>query len=310
VVNVETKQREHDERCRRVHGRKMRSEYTTTPKQVTIVNPAPAQVYGGSVEVVLQLSGVPLSYLGRDDDEQQRVLLFVNGELIAADALTVEAAPTAPPVANLPSALPALTNGTTKATLRLPARALDRAAPIARASTKGGVTTTITTTVANVLPGRPFGQSKRARFAQGLPSGTTIRFRPNADQLQVGSNSVVAIVVDPNGQRYQHAVTFGVPARKKVPGSGVRLPGIPGRPVPARPTLRRNKIDLHLDREAVDDRLRDSKHHFTEHTRKRLTTLAQVRNADDSARRHHRGDQSARQRNAGRMDPTPGRRRR
>ncbi len=58
---------------------RIRGEFTSDPKTITILNPVQSLVYDDDVTVQIRLGNVPSSYLGLNKDEQQRVLIFLNG---------------------------------------------------------------------------------------------------------------------------------------------------------------------------------------------------------------------------------------
>lgn len=69
---------------------RIRSECSASPKTITIVNPVQSLVYDDDVHVDIHLGGVPASYLGLNKDEQQRVFIFVNGQLIPPVAIALD----------------------------------------------------------------------------------------------------------------------------------------------------------------------------------------------------------------------------
>jgi hypothetical protein len=99
--------------------------------------------------------------------------------------------------------------------------------------------------------------SKRAELEQTLPPGTTIRFGAERGTLVTGTNTLLVVVLDPGGQRYQQAVSFGVTAAAAAPpGDGVKLPAVPGRKPGGNPKSIPSRVDLHFDAKALGDRLK------------------------------------------------------
>ncbi len=96
----------------------IRTDFASTPKSVTIVNPVQSLVYDDDLRVQVHLGGVPASYLGLNADEQQRVFILLNGQLIPPIALAVdepfiELETVGPPAAIDRSRLPALSRAPT-----------------------------------------------------------------------------------------------------------------------------------------------------------------------------------------------------
>jgi hypothetical protein len=296
-LDLQAKQDERDHK-KSDHDRltRIRGEFSSDPKTITVVSPVQSLVYDDDIDVQIQLGGVPKSYLGLANDEQLRVLVFLNGALVQPQSWTIDdsfpsvqssplpsaanagraaadagIAPVAGSAAGgrvLPSAVRQMPASATSATalplqpsLRLLAagRGNGSSRPVPRQSvtqSKQGATV-VTTALTNVLPGRRMTVSKRAELEQTLPPGTTIRFRADRGALVTGTNTLLAVVLDPGGQRYQQAVSFGVTAAAAAPpGDGVKLPAVPGRKPSGNPRPAPTRIDLHFDAKALGDRLK------------------------------------------------------
>jgi hypothetical protein len=252
-------------------------------------------VYDDDLDVQIQLGGVPKSYLGLAKDEQLRVLVFLNGTLMQPQSWTVDESFASLQSGSLPSALNAgrvvtdpgvaplaggaggsralpsavrQMRGTPASATALPLQPSLRllaagkvngsSRPVSRQSvtqSKEGATV-VTTALTNVLPGRRMTVSKRAELEQTLPPGTTIRFRADRGTLVTGTNTLLVVVLDPGGQRYQQAVSFAVTAAVAAPSDGVRLPPVPGRKPGGNPKSTPARIDLHFDARVLGDRLK------------------------------------------------------
>jgi hypothetical protein len=249
-------------------------EHSAAPKEIAVLTPADGSVHGGDVRVEIHLGGVPASYLGLDKDEQQRVFILLNGEMVTPKSLVVGAAAAADPGVQSQdfhlAALPGFDAGAAVfrgpgATIRLGgegasgAPAPPPAAPIglgrARglgldrrvvAPTGGGKPTT-STRLANFLPGRPLPPSSVREIAASLPPGTTLSFTVEMKDLLQGANTLTVLVLDRGGRQYQQIVSFGVTPPPKAPTRGTtaaRLPvrgktgrGTPARGAPAKPRV-------------------------------------------------------------------------
>lgn len=243
-IDVETAQRTHDDKAReRDRLNKLLAEHTTTPKTVTIVSPAQSSVYRGDVDASIHLGGVPPSYLGCGVDEQQRALVFLNGELLDPLSFTVDHQPIAggEGATQVPGVLKSV------------------------AAVRTGAT--------GMLAGRPMTKTRRARLEQGLPAGLTIRFRIAARRLQAGTNSMIVVVIDPNGRRYQQAVSFAVTAGAKGPGNRVRLPPMAGLAPGGTPVTPKAGIGLHFDAAAIASRVAQGRREMQARSKKHLVAF-------------------------------------
>jgi hypothetical protein len=230
--------------------RRIDREHSTTPKEIVVLSPAAASVQSGDVAVRIHLGHVPLSYLGLDKDEQQRVFILLNGELVPPKTLVVGAAAAAadPTVHTSDIRLEGLPgfdaaagvfrgNG---ATIRLGS---DGTAPAAgptrlgratgpgierRVGTRKGVRgPVVSSTLANVLPGRFLAPSRVRDLSASLPPGVEISFTIARKDLVQGANTLAVIVCDRGGRRYEQVVSFGVTAPPAPPPPGrivTRLP--------------------------------------------------------------------------------------
>ena len=248
---------------------RIEAEHTSVPKQIAVLSPAPSSVHRGAVQVEIHLGAVPLSYLGLDKDEQQRVFVFMNGEHIAPKSLVIgRAVAAAQPDAHLNDiildGLPGFDAGARTfrgpdVTIRLGASAArDGAGPTAlgrssvlsveRRVGKGGRSDTqsVTTRVVNFQPGRILTNAQKRALASQLPAGTEIAFTLPLRDLMEGTNTLAVVVVDRGGRRYEQIVSFGVAAPPRIRPDAplpVRLPPRPGTTadarsaVPARPSF-------------------------------------------------------------------------
>jgi hypothetical protein len=224
-------------------------EHTATPKQIAVLSPASGSVHGGDVRVEIHLGGVPLSYLGLDKDEQQRVFILLNGELVPPKSLVVGAAAAAadPAVHTSDIRLEGLAGfdagaGVFRgpgATIRLGGDGSTHAAPTALGRpaglgierrvgvTKGAGRTTTSTQLTNFLPGRFLPPSQVRAIGASLPAGTEISFTVRMKDLIQGANTLAVVVLDRGGRRYEQVASFGVSAPPPPPRPGslvVRLP--------------------------------------------------------------------------------------
>ncbi len=243
------------------------AEHSATPKQIAVLSPAPSSIHRGDVPVEIHLGGVPLSYLGLDEDEQERVFVFVNDDRIPAKSLVVgrAAAQDRPDLDKQDFALDRLPGfdagtrtfrgpdatirfGTATANTGARPTALGRSPKLSverRAGKPGAAgATRVSTRLANVRPGRMLTNTQKRALAATLPAGTEISFAIPLRDLTEGTNTLTVVVVDRGGHRYEQIVSFGVaaPLRDR-PGAppAIRLPGRPGaitRPsVPAKPAV-------------------------------------------------------------------------
>jgi hypothetical protein len=65
-------------------------EHSNSPKEIAILSPLSLSHYTNPIDVKIHLGGVPLSFLGIGKDEMQRVLVYINGELIPPKSLILE----------------------------------------------------------------------------------------------------------------------------------------------------------------------------------------------------------------------------
>jgi hypothetical protein len=288
AIGLAAKEQERSQaRSTRERLERIRAEYTTEPKTITVVSPAQSAVHDDAVEVNIHLGGVPQSYLGLTQDEQQRVLVFLNGELLANKGF--RAASSMPPAAALRA--PMLSVGAIDAASKVAAgpavapplagsiRALgtQRKGPSSRPAARQqfsisdsgrGVTTTA---VVNVRPGRRLTSTKRAALESTLPPGTTLTMRIDRGQpLVAGTNTLVVVVLDPGGQRYQHSVGFCVSAPGRDRRPGARLPTTPDRRPSRNPAARPNGLDVHFDPDALAARQRRNQDLMKEHVASHL----------------------------------------
>lgn len=229
-------------------------EHTSNPKEIAILSPAPSSVHSGSVPVEIHLGGVPLSYLGLDRDEQQRVFIFLNGELIPSKSLVVGRAAgaadrelhrldfTLTGLAGFDAAAQKFEGS--DATIRIrggvpagdvEAVALNRtgAVHVGRHTVskgRGGRSMT-SSVVANFPPGHTLAGSQIAGLRSALPAGTEISFDLGLSELVQGANTLTVVVIDRGGRQYQQVVSFGVaaPPRLRADDLRPRLPSGVGR---------------------------------------------------------------------------------
>jgi hypothetical protein len=268
--DLEARQDEHAAKTRereRLDG--IEREHTASPKQIAVLSPASGSVHGGDVQVVIRLGGVPLSYLGLDKDEQQRVFILINGELVPPKTLVVgQAAAVANPALHTKDIrLDSLagfdrTAGVFRgpgATIRVHTTSAKPAAPTGLSRSKGmglerrvtakkdGGTTT-TTTLARYLPGRLLTPSLTRAIGSHLPPGLDLLFTVEMKDLIQGSNALAIVLIDRGGRRYEHVVSFGMsapPAPPRPRSVVVRLPvrgkegsgKLPPRGAPVRPAF-------------------------------------------------------------------------
>jgi hypothetical protein len=83
----DTRANKHAEHAKR---QRIRAEFISSPKTVTILNPVQSLVYEGDVNVEIHLGNVPASYLGVEEYEQPRVLILLNGNLIPPESLILD----------------------------------------------------------------------------------------------------------------------------------------------------------------------------------------------------------------------------
>lgn len=68
----------------------LNSDMENKPKEILILSPLQYEHFSNAVHIKIHLGGVPVSYLGLREHEIQRVLIYVNGELIPPKSLLVE----------------------------------------------------------------------------------------------------------------------------------------------------------------------------------------------------------------------------
>jgi hypothetical protein len=128
-----------------------------------------------------------------------------------------------------------------------------------------GDNSVVTSTVKNVLPGRRMTPSKSADLEQSLPAGTTIAFRAPRRNLLAGTNTLIVVVADPDGIRYQQNVSFGV-TTTPVRADGVKLPSTVEPRPNDQPASTRSALDLQFDRVALAQRLKQGKAFLARHS--------------------------------------------
>jgi hypothetical protein len=295
-------QKEAKEQIKRAeHNRKSRiqSEFTPDLKTITILNPAQSLVYDDDIPIEIHLGGVPLSYLGLEQDEQERVLIFLNGNLIPVQAIALDTPFARPDTPKLSAPLrlqdiakpgPAGVEVTGKSA-RIRASAPSSGGPLPSAYPnsaslaarkgiplrKSGLSSrpysqqdlkrtpdgrsVVTSSLRNVLPGRRMTARKRDGMKQLLPPGITLRFQASLDELAAGINTLAVAVIDPGGQRYEQAISFAVapPPKLDHPPVGVRLPARPGNKPTVGPAIRADRIPLHYDQNLLMKRLKKAR---------------------------------------------------
>jgi hypothetical protein len=285
-LDLETAQVQRDRRAaERNRLDAVRSDFSTATKTIGVVSPGQSVVYSDAVDVQIQLGGVPRSYLGLREDEQQRVLVFLNGNLRDLNDFAVEVQQMEgtnsllePPLLGAIGAVPRPQAQDRSATAvrrdgpatRPPLHPTLRAAAANHAGSGDGPFTTRTTTagrdghgitttrVQNVSPGRRVTQAKRADLLRHLPAGVALRLRVEPADMVAGTNTLAVVVIDPGGRRYQHVVSFGVtPAMTTRPGA--RLPTAPGRRPHSAPPPPPNGIDLHFDGSIIAERVKSAR---------------------------------------------------
>jgi len=284
---------------------RIRSEFTPEPKTVTIINPVMSVVYDDDIEVKIHLAGVPGSYLGLARDEQQRVLIFMNGDLIPPQSLTRD-----DPFASLDSeqlrqpidvsrvakfdfASNALVGNIAQIRFLEPAerktvsverdnsyplhagirslstgRGTGSSRPVIRQSVNASENSpsVVTSTVANVLPGRRMTRTKRSSLEETLSPGTSIQFHVDRDHLVTGTNTLVVVVIDPGGHRYQQVASFGVTAPAVAGNDEPKLPALPGRKRIGRPGIPPGAIDLHFNRGLLANKVKKGQAFLAQHS--------------------------------------------
>lgn len=69
---------------------KINNEHNNKAKEIAVLSPVSLSHYTGAIDVKIHLGGVSMSYLGLGKDEMQRLLIFINGELIPPKSLIIE----------------------------------------------------------------------------------------------------------------------------------------------------------------------------------------------------------------------------
>jgi hypothetical protein len=244
------------------------AEHTAVPKQIGVLSPAPSSVHRGDVPVEIHLGGMPPSYLGLEADEQERVFIFVNDNLVPTKSLIVGRATVRenPELTEQDFVLNRLQGFDADnrvlhgpdATIRLGAAGTRKAGPTAlarkgtltveRRASKAGAdgAKRVSTRLANVRPGRMLTHTQRRALAAQLPAGTELHFSIPLGDLTEGTNTLTVVAIDRGGQRYEQIVSFAVVAPPRdqpgVPPS-IKLPIQPDiaagavRFSPARPVI-------------------------------------------------------------------------
>jgi hypothetical protein len=114
------------------------------------------------------------------------------------------------------------------------------------------------------LPPAPESDSdfRLASLEQSLSSGIVVGFRADRGDLVTGTNTLVVVVIDPGGQRYQQLVSFAVTGSAAAANDAVRLPVATGRKSVRDPAVSPGGIDLHLHPKAVGNRLKPGRDSF------------------------------------------------
>jgi hypothetical protein len=90
-LELAAKQLDHDNnKAKYDRLNKINSEHNNNPKEIAILSPVSLMNYTKAIDVKIHLGGVPMSYLGLGKDEQQRVLIYINGELIPPKSLIID----------------------------------------------------------------------------------------------------------------------------------------------------------------------------------------------------------------------------
>lgn len=90
-LELAAKQLDHDNnKAKYDRLNKINSEHNNNPKEIAILSPVSLMNYTNAIDVKIHLGGVPMSYLGLGKDEQQQVLIYINGELIPPKSLIID----------------------------------------------------------------------------------------------------------------------------------------------------------------------------------------------------------------------------
>ena len=88
IAAAELRKKEKQEEKRRLE--KIAAEHDNGPREIAVLNPVALSHHSKAIDVRIHLGGVPLSFLGLEKDEIQRVLIYLNGELVPVKSLLVE----------------------------------------------------------------------------------------------------------------------------------------------------------------------------------------------------------------------------
>lgn len=194
---------------------KIAAEHDHSPREIAILDPTDLSHHESKVAVRIHLGGVPASFLGFDEDEQQRVFVFVNGEERSLRPMVVDA--------NGRSELPARATAIRQSG---PASAAPTLTTRLRRDVKGrGI---IDYGLANVMPGRGNPASRVDRLLQNRIGGLSLHSTLELDKLVEGVNVLTVVVIEKGGRRHQQNVTFtvGKETATRLPEVGAVRPNV------------------------------------------------------------------------------------
>ena len=218
------RQRHSDAQARQQRFAALHADQAPASRTITIITPRPQATYDRDVEASIHLGGVPASFLGLGQDEQQRVFIFLNGVLLSTKSVALgETIGTVRPSAHpLPPTLPP--GGIASASGRIGPNA---------ASSSIGSTSIVDSRNPTIVPraGRQARPSKKA-IEQSMGSGINITVILPLPELAQGTNVLTIALLDVGNTRLVQTLAFAAaaPPKTRVPGTA-RLPRPAGRRV-------------------------------------------------------------------------------
>ena len=228
--------RQRSERQRKARLERIEADLAPAERAIAILEPRAATTYDRDVEARIHLGGVPVSFLGLGQDEQQRVFVWINGVLVPPKSIAL---------------------GDAIGSVSLSAHAGDVVLPPEGvASARGSIRSVVApardkSSAALSAPlSRPARPSTMRRAANALGPGVEITLRMALSELRSGSNTLTVALVDVGDLRHARTVSFAAapPPRVTRGKATLRLPARPGtRPAgapAAAPTGRIGRADL------------------------------------------------------------------
>jgi hypothetical protein len=219
--------------ARRDQGRlsKIAADHDCAPRDIAILNPVQMSHHESKIAAKIHLGGVPASFLGLGKDEQQRVFVFLNGDLVPRTSMALtESESDAPQAASASRGSALDTTDRVRTPIAAGAQTQRKAAPKLAIRSKQDINGrgVVDHRLDNVMPGRGNPASRIGQLMRDRMAGMLIQIDLTPDKLVEGVNTLTVVVIERGGQRHQQNVAFTV-ARRAVPVPP-RRPGLAGLP--------------------------------------------------------------------------------